>query len=172
MKRTDTLFALLSAALVLCTAPPLTGVAESILVGHWGLDDPVADAVVRDSSSDALHGKLAVAEKARVVPGHTGMALDLAGAAYVDLGAYADMLSNLDDFTLSLWFQYRPGGSRLLFSWSDGTLSRRVQVELHQDRLHCGWQNGGGWQAFGTQPLKWEPGKWYHVVFVNDRVTG
>lgn len=31
---------------------------------------------------------------------------------------------------------------------------------------------GGSWQGFGTAPLKWSDGKWYHVAFINDRVDG
>ena len=76
------------------------------------------------------------------------------------------------DFTISLWIQYDGGPSRQLFTFSDGTLSHRIQVEVHNGALGFGWQNGGPFQNFMTEPLSWEPGRWYHVVFVNHRTAG
>jgi len=158
---------------VVTETPVFAGEAPvNVLVAHWGMDDRVVDGRVRDSATSALHGKLSGLGAARSVAGHRDTTFDFAGGGYVDLGASAHALRVLDDFTLSMWIQWRPGSSRILFSWSDGTLNRRMQVELHRDRLHFGWQNGGGWQGFGTPPLRWEKGKWYHVVFVNDRVNG
>jgi hypothetical protein len=71
-----------------------------------------------------------------------------------------------------MWIQYDGGESRQLFTFSDGTFSHRVQMEVHAGQLHFGWQNGGGFVGFGTPPLDWKPGTWYHVVFVNDSQAG
>jgi len=142
------------------------------LVGHWALDDRGEDGVVRDASHHARHGRVKAATKGRSRPGRIGTAMDFGDNQPVDLSSHADALKNLKDFTLSMWIQYRGGASRILFSWSDGTLNRRMQVEVHQNRLHFGWNQGVGWQAFGTAPLQWKSGEWYHVVFVNDCVAG
>ena len=45
-------------------------------------------------------------------------------------------------------------------------------MEVHNDCLHFGWQNGGSFAGFGTEKLAWTPGTWYHVVFVNDARAG
>ena len=146
--------------------------ARKALVGHWRMDDRAADRTVRDSSPNALHGSL-TAETARWAgAGRAGGSLGFAGKTLVDLSPHAAALGTLRDFTVSMWIQHTPGPSRMLFSWSDGTFNHRVQVEVHGGRLHFGWQNGGAWQAFGTRPLGWKAGQWYHVVFVNDSVDG
>ena len=82
------------------------------------------------------------------------------------------VLGKLTSFTLSMWIQYDGGESRQLFTFNDGTMNYRIQVEVHQNQLHFGWQNGGSFTGFGTPSLTWKPGTWYHVVFVNDRKTG
>ena len=142
------------------------------LVGHWTMDGRPAERTVRDSSPNALHGSLRKPGASRWGPGRMGGSLGFPGEGPVDLAPHAGTLARLKDFTLSQWIQHTPGPSRILLSWSDGTHHHRVQVEVHGGRLHFGWQNGGGWQAFGTRPLRWKPGVWYHVVFVNDGAAG
>ena len=146
--------------------------AAKVLVGHWQMDDRAADRTVRDASPNALHGLFAADTAGASGQGKVARSLGFPGNAFVDLSPHTAKLGRLRDFTLSMWIRHRPGASRILFSWSNGTLQHRVQVEVHNSRLHFGWQNGGPWQGFGTQPLKWEPDTWYHVVFVNDGNRG
>jgi hypothetical protein len=146
--------------------------ARKTLVGHWTMDDRAAGRGVRDASANALHGTLNSATKGQSTRGRVGSALQFGPRGQVDLGRHAAVLGKLRDFTLSMWIQYDGGGSRMLFSWSDGTMERRIQAEVHSGKLHFGWQNGGQWQAFATRPLAWKKGLWYHVAFVNDSARG
>ncbi|NQT86934.1 LamG domain-containing protein, partial [bacterium] len=122
------------------------------LVGHWPLDDAKA----------AGH----------MSQGHAGGAMAFDGKRTLDVSAQASTLGALKDFTVSMWIQHRPGPSRMLLTWSDGTMAHRMQCEVHGGRLHFGWQNGGGWQSFATRPLAWKAGEWYHVAFINDSGYG
>lgn len=81
---------------------------------------------------------------------------------------------SLTNFTVSLWIRPESPAtaSQLLFAFSDGTTGHRIQMEVHQGKLHFGWQNGGSFTGFGTDQLNWTPGTWYHVVFVNDHQAG
>ncbi len=133
---------------------------------------PGGAAEVIDSSANALHGTLNGETAGRSRPGRLEASLDLSDGGIVDLASHAEKLGRLKDFTLSIWIKHQPGPSRILFSWSDSTMNHRMQVESHHDTLSFGWLNGGGWQAFSTGPLAWKDGEWYHVVFVNDIVTG
>ena len=112
------------------------------LVGHWTMDDAAGREVgqasrlpagrmpapreVRDSSANALYGAFSAEMAPASRPGKVSRALDFPGNAFVDLSLHAARLGKLRDFTLSLWIQHRPGPSRMLFSWSDGTLQHRV----------------------------------------------
>ena len=167
---------LLRLSALLALVPAAAGAAEppaeaKALVGHWRMDDAAADGTVRDSSPNALHGKLAVNTASVSREGRIERSLEFPGSSFVDF-ASPTALRELASFTLSMWIQHRPGPSRILFSWSDGTLNHRMQVEVHGSRLHFGWQDGGGWQGFGTPPLAWQEGAWYHVAFANDSVDG
>ncbi len=159
----------LSASITHAGEPPA---GRKALVGHWRMDDQATDRKVNDSSPNALHGSFSGATAGSSGKGRIGRSLNLPGSAFVDLGRHAAVLGKVRDFTLSMWIQHKAGPSRMLFSWSNGTLNHRVQVEVHNGRLHFGWQNGGAWQAFATRPLTWKNGVWYHVVFVNDSVNG
>jgi len=164
------LFALILAYSGMATAAEPSAEVKA-LVGHWTMDDAVG-MEVRDSSPNPLHGVFTADTAPSSRPGKVGRALDFPGNAFVDLSPHAARLGKLRNFTLSLWIQHRPGPSRMLFSWSDGTTNHRIQAEVHDSRLHFGWEDGGGWQGFGTAPLAWEAGTWYHVVFINDRAAG
>ncbi|NQT16972.1 MAG: hypothetical protein HQ582_29715, partial [Planctomycetes bacterium] len=59
-----------------------------------------------------------------------------------------------------------------MFTFSDGTLSHRIQVEVHNGVLGFGWQDGGSFRNFTTKRLSWESGRWYHVVFASDGKAG
>ncbi|MBM4039710.1 MAG: hypothetical protein FJ290_14470 [Planctomycetes bacterium] len=146
--------------------------AAEPLVGHWMLDDQAAGREVRDSSLNALHGVFSAHTAGSSRQGKVGRSLEFPGKAFVDLSRHAAQLGKLADFTLSMWIQHAPGPSRILFSWSDGTLNHRVQVEVHNATLSFGWQNGQGWQSLATPPLTWQAGTWYHVAFVNDGASG
>jgi len=159
----------LSGTLTHAAKPPA---AAKVLVGHWRMDDVAADREVRDSSPNALHGSFSAETVGSSGRGRIDRSLGFSGKTVVDLSKHAAALGKLKDFTVSMWIQHTPGPSRMLFTWSGGTLNHRVQVEVHNATLHFGWQNGGGWRAFGTRPLKWEKGRWYHVVFVNDSEAG
>ena len=169
MKTAIALSALLLAGVAHAAEP---SAAQKTLVGHWSMDDRATDGTVRDSSPNALHGTFSADTARSSRPGRIGRSLEFPGRNFVDLARHAATLGKLTDFTLSMWIQCRGGASRILFSWSDGSLNHRLQVEVHQGRLHFGWQNGGGWQAFATRPLAWKPGEWYHVLFVNDSASG
>jgi len=145
---------------------------EKALVGHWTLDDQAPDRAVRDASPNALHGSLSADTAGSSRQGKVNRAIEFPGKAFVDLSPHAARLGKLSDFTLSMWIQHMPGPSRILFSWSDGTTNHRLQAEVHGSSLHFGWENGQGWQGFGTPPLTWEAGTWYHVVFINDSANG
>ncbi|MBN1417934.1 MAG: glycoside hydrolase family 97 catalytic domain-containing protein [Planctomycetes bacterium] len=141
-------------------------------IGHWMLDEEAGDGAAADGTGSGLDGRLEGfdpgAEDPRLVPGKIGRALRFFGKGSVRLDPHAGRLGRLTDFTISMWIRYAGGGSRLLFSFSDGTLSHRIQVEVHRDALGFGWQDGGGFRNFMTEPLSWQPERWYHVVFVND----
>lgn len=153
-------------------ASPAAAQSENGLLGHWTLDENGATDFVADASSSHFHGKLDTPTAERSVAGRTGRAMRFPAKGSVQLDQHAAVLGRLTDFTVSLWIQYDGGASRQLFTFSDGTLQHRVQVEVHNDRLHFGWQNGGGFAAFATDALAWTPGAWYHVVFANDSQAG
>ena len=156
----------------LCTALALalTPVAQSqsSLIGHWKLDEDV----VADSSPNELHGRFSAAAAEHSVGGKVGKAIRLPAGGPIRLDRHASTLGKLTDFTVSMWIQYDGGASRQLFTLSDGTLSHRIQMEVHNGALGFGWQNGGSFQNFTTEPLSWESGRWYHVVFVNHGKAG
>lgn len=151
----------------LCTvlALALTPVAqrESGLIGHWKLDEDVAT----DSSPNELHGRFSAVAAEHSVGGKVGKGIRLPAGSPIRLDRHASTLGKLTDFTVSMWIQYDGGASRQLFSFSNGTLSHRIQAEVHNGALGFGWQDGGSFQNFMTKPLSWEWGRWYHVVFVN-----
>jgi hypothetical protein len=146
------------------------------LVGHWKLDEDLGGGVVADSTVAALHGRPdgfdAVNAAETRVPGKIGRAVRFSGTGSIRLDTHAAVLGKLTDFTISMWIQYDGGASRLLFAFSDGTMRHRIQVEVHHGALGFGWQDGGAWQNCITKPLSWEPGRWYHVVFVNNSKSG
>jgi len=153
-------------------ALPQTARSEVGPIGHWKLDENGQDAVMADSSPNKLHGRLSAAAAKHTVDGKVDRAIRFPAAGSIRLDRNAAALGGLTDFTVSMWIQYDGGASRQLFTFSDGSMNRRVQVEVHNGRLHFGWQNGGSFTGFGTEPLKWTAGQWYHVVFINDGVTG
>ena len=124
--------------------------SDASLIGHWKFDDDIVG---------STEGKI-------------GKAARFDGEGSISLDKEAAELGKLTDFTLSMWIQYDGGPSRMLFSFSNGTLSHRIQMEVNQGTLSFGWQDGGNWQAFATKPLAWEAGQWYHVVFVCDSKLG
>jgi len=165
-----------AAALVLLPAilwvVPAFGAEPKVLVGHWTMDDRAADAKVTDSSPNGLHGSFGADTARSSAKGKAGRSLGFQGKEVADLSRHASVLGKLKDFTVSMWIQHTPGPSRMLFTWSDGTLNHRLQAEVHDAKLHFGWQNGGGWRSFAACPLKWEKDRWYHVVFINESSEG
>lgn len=157
---------------LLAPAWPAAAQVQDALVGHWKLDDNGPTNLVADASPNQFHGTLDAATAERSVTGRLGRAIRFPAKGGVRLDRHAEALGKLSDFTISLWIQYDGGASRQLFTFSDGTLYHRVQVEVHNDRLHFGWQDGGDFAGFGTDSLSWTPGVWYHVVFVNDSRAG
>ncbi|MDP7290221.1 MAG: hypothetical protein QGH94_19725, partial [Phycisphaerae bacterium] len=148
------------------------GAEPKVLAGHWTMDDSAAGAKVTDSSPNGLHGSFSTNTGDSSAKGKIDRSLGFQGKAVADLSKHAAPLGKLKDFTVSMWIQHTPGPSRMLFTWSDGSLTHRLQVEVHNATLHFGWQNGGGWQSFATRPLKWKKDRWYHVVFINDSDAG
>ncbi len=137
--------------------------AQNGLVGHWKFDEGV------HSTAD----------------GKIGKAARFSGKGSISLAKEAAELGKLTDFTLSMWVQYDGGPGRTLFSFYISQLSftsepllvdrrsiRRIQMEVNEGTLRFGWHDGHGFQAFATKPLIWEPGRWYHVVFVCDSKLG
>ncbi|MDP6633287.1 MAG: hypothetical protein QGG42_00130 [Phycisphaerae bacterium] len=167
---------ILVAAVVLFTAV-LSGASAGeagpkVLVGHWKMDDSAGSAKVTDSSPNALHGSFNSRTSGSSAQGKVDRSLSFSGKTFADLSKHAAPLGKLKDFTVSMWIQHTPGPSRMLFTWSDGTLNHRMQAEVHNARLHFGWQAGGGWRSFATRPLNWKKGQWYHVAFINDSAAG
>ncbi|NQT36008.1 MAG: LamG domain-containing protein, partial [Planctomycetes bacterium] len=142
------------------------------LVGHWKLDEIGRGDRLADSSPGGYHATLIPAVEQHSVEGKLGQAVRFPAAGSIRLDQHASVLGKLTDFTVSMLIQYEGGPSRQLFTFSDGTLSHRVQMEVHNGALGFGWQDGGAFQNVITAPLSWEPGRWYHVVFVNDSTSG
>jgi len=130
------------------------------LIGHWKLDENGRETVVADASSSQWDGTRDVNTAEGSVPGKLGQSLRFPAAGSVRLDRHAGVLGKLTDFSLSIWIQYDGGASRQLFTFSDGTMSHRIQVEVHNDCLHFGWQNGGSFAGFGTEKLARTPGNW------------
>ena len=160
-------FWLVCLAAFLIPVLPLLGQSESHLVGHWKLDENDQGHLVTDALAGEMHGSLNAVTAERSVAGKIGRAIRFPAAGSIRLDQKAAALGKLTDFAISMWIQYDGGPSRLLFTFSDGTLNHRIQVEVHNGALGFGWQNGGSWQNHITKPLAWESGRWYHVVFVN-----
>ena len=156
----------------LLLAPQARAQSEPGLIGHWKLDETGPSSLLADSTPSQSHGLCAAMANGCSVAGKVGQAVRFPAARTISLDNHAPALGRLADFTISMWIQYEGGASRQLFTFSDGTLSHRVQAEVHNDCLHFGWQNGGSFAGFGTEKLSWTPGTWYHVVFVNDRSRG
>jgi len=163
------------AGLLIAALTPLAQ-GQTGLVGHWKLDEGVVGGIVADATAGSLDGHPAGFDAATAaacsVPGKIGRAVRFSGAGSIQLDKHAPVLGKLTDFAVSMWIQYDDGPSRLLFTFSDGSMKHRIQVEVHDGALGFGWQDGGSWQNVITTPLSWEPGRWYHVVFVNDSRTG
>ena len=160
----------LTVILVTTLATPVQ--SEDELVGHWNLDEDGQDTVIADASPNELHGSFSGNTVEHSVEGQIDRAIRFRGAGSIQLDKHSPALGKLADFTVSMWVQYDGGGSRMLFTFSDGTLSHRIQMEVSNGALSFGWQDGRSWQRFATEPLTWEPERWYHVVFVNDSKTG
>jgi hypothetical protein len=90
-----------------------------------------------------LHGTLSAATAEHSVEGKIDRAVRFAGAGSIQLDEHAAALGKLTDLTVSMWIQYAGGGSRILYAFSDGTMNHRIQMEVHQDVLGFGWQDGG-----------------------------
>ena len=163
---------LMSLCFLLLMVLPRLAQSENDLAGHWQLDESSQNSRIVDSSTNELHGSLTAATAEHSVTGKIGQAIRFRAAGSIRLAPDAAELGKLTDFTVSMWIQYDGGASRQLFTFSDGTMNHRVQVEVHNNRLHFGWQNGGSFVGFGTESLTWTPGSWYHVVFVNDSRAG
>ena len=167
-----TLLGLLSLSVILTLVLPTLAQSEPGLVGHWKLDENGQSNLVTDSSTHERHGSCSAAAAKCSVEGKLGQAIRFPAAGSIRLDRNAGAFSKLTDFTVSMWIQYDGGASRQLFSFCDGTLSHRIQMEVHNGALGFGWQNGGSFRNFMTKPLSWESGRWYHVVFVNDSKAG
>jgi hypothetical protein len=141
-------------------------------IGHWTLDTIAPSGITADCTPAARHATCVAGAQASCVPGKLASAVRFPAAGLISLDRYAAELGKLSSFTVSMWIQYDGGESRQLFTFSDGTFDHRIQMEVHAGQLHFGWQNGGGFVGFGTPPLDWKPGTWYHVVFVNDNQAG
>lgn len=161
---------------LLITAFASLAQGQTGLIGHWKLDDGVVGGIVADATTGSLDGHPAgfnaATSAASSVPGKIDRAVRFSGVGSIQLDKHAPVLGKLTDFTISMWIQYEGGASRILFSFSDDTMNHRIQVEVHQGALSFGWLDGGAWQNVITAPLPWEPGRWYHVVCVNDTKTG
>lgn len=156
----------------------LMGSSDAEIVGHWKLDERTASCIVVDSSSHGYNGVLKDEAQDRLtqelsVVGKVGPALDFCERAFVDLSEHRDALYELTDFTLSLWL--RCDGSRAeqcFFSWSNGTLFPRIQIQVHQGRILYGWNDGFGSPTAGTfdmitsARLTWARDDWHHVAIV------
>ena len=155
---------------ILVLTPPAQ--SESRLIGHWKLDENGQSNLIADASPNERHGDFTAKTAEHSVDGKVGRAIGFPAAGTIRLDRHAPALGTLTDFTVSMWIQYDGGASRQLFTFSDGTLSHRVQVEVHNGALGFGWQDGGSFQNLITAPLSWEAGRWYHVVFTNSAEAG
>ena len=130
---------------------PAPAPSETGLIGHWTLDENDQDRLVADASVNELHGTLGEATAEYSVAGKFGRAIRFPATGSIRLDRKAAALGRLRDFTVSMWIQHDGGASRQLFTFSDGTMNHRVQVEVHNGRLHFGWQNGASFTGFGTE---------------------
>ncbi|NQT19126.1 MAG: hypothetical protein HQ592_05440, partial [Planctomycetes bacterium] len=162
---------LLSLSVVLTLVGPALAQNGTSLVGHWRLDENGQTSHMADSSASGLHGSFSASSAKHSVEGKLGRAIRFPAAGSIGLDGAATF-GRMADFTLSMWIQYDGGPSRLLFSFSDGTLTHRIQMEVHNGAIGFGRQNGGLFEHFWTDPLTWEPGRWYHVVFVSNGKVG
>ncbi len=160
----------LSVLLIIALTPQAHG--KTGLIGHWKLDETGQSNLIADVSPNEMHGSFSAATAGHSVDGKAATAIRFPAAGSIRLDQHAPALGKLTDFTVSMWIRYEGGPSRMLFTFSDGTLSHRIQVEVHNRALSFGWQDGGSWQNLITRPLSWEPARWYHVVFVNDSKVG
>ena len=165
---------LLSLFVIVTPVLPAPSQDDGGLIGHWKLDEHGPGNLVADSTPNQWHGTCGTALAECSGDGKLGRAIRFPEARTINLDRHAAALGKLTDFTLSLWI--RPdsprAASQMLFMLSDGTTGHRMQMEVHQGRLHFGWQNGGSFTGFDTGELAWTPGTWYHVVFVNDHKAG
>ena len=116
---------LLCLTVALSLVLPALAQSESGLVGHWKLEENDQGNVIADASPNELHGVFSEATVGHSVEGKIGRAVRFSGMGSIQLDKHAPVLGKLTDFTVSMWIQYDGGGSRMLFSFSDGTLSHR-----------------------------------------------
>ena len=141
----------------------LGGRASADLVGHWRFDEG-SGSTAADATDNHYDGALAGALE--WVEGRHGGALSFSSGSYVDLSDHAEGLSTMSDYTVAFWVTgYDSEAGQVAWSWSNGTNTYRVQLELHLGQIAHGQQNAGGWQGTYSATLDWDPGEWYHVTF-------
>ncbi len=139
------------------------GTAEADLVGHWKLDEG-SGTLAADASGNQYDGILAGAME--WVEGKYGGALSFSSNSFVELSDHAAELSTMSDYTVAFWVTgYDSESGQVAWSWSNGTNTYRIQLELHEGKIAHGQKNGGGWQGAYSDVLDWDPGEWYHMVF-------
>ncbi len=177
--RTSNLFVIVTLLLpvLLPVLLPASAPGETVPIGHWKLDEIGPDNRLIDSSPSGYHATLIPAQeqnalKQHAVEGKLGRAIRIPAAGSISLDQHAAALGKLTDYTISMWIQYEGGTNRQLFTFSDEILVHRILLEVDNGALVFNWRNGGSRQKLITKPLVWEPGRWYHVVFVNNRKSG
>ncbi len=142
--------------------PSVHATMQQAEIAHFPMDDNADDTTVLEAAG--LNGTFSSNTDAATVPGapFLGSALDFASNRSVNL-SNASAYAGLGDFTVSMLVKgYDGSASNMLFTWSDGTLNNRIQLQLHLGQIST--YSSGGSSALGTV-LTWDPNIWYHVVF-------
>lgn len=137
--------------------------AQARLVGHWDFNEGSGGAAA-DASGNHYDGVLS--GDLEWVEGMYGGGLSFSNGASVDLSTHAEGLSTMSDYTVAFWVTgYNSESGQVAMSWSNGTNSYRIQLELHEGEIAHGQRNGGGWEGTYSDVLDWNPTEWYHMVF-------
>jgi len=148
---------------VLLALGSFVSAAQADLVGYWKFDEG-SGATASDATDNHYDGTLIGALE--WVEGRHGGALSFSSGASVDLSDHAAGLSTMSDYTVAFWVTgYDSESGQVAWSWSNGTNTYRIQLELHNGQIAHGQSNAGGWQGVYSEALDWDPAEWYHVVF-------
>ena len=138
---------------------------QEALLARWQLDEISPGGETTDSGPGGIDGILRGETAGTTVPGRVGNALDMGDQGYLDLSQHVDTLSGLGSFTLTAWIRDPGDNVSILFSFSDGSASNRIQFNLNRRFLVYLWQDQSShWDSVAGPVDGWKPGQWYHVA--------